>query len=245
MHVTKSLIAPLALVALAACNSSTPDLAEVEHDQREIFFRLGRLERSVEQAATPTPSPAAPEPKKYPDKVYDIPVGASPVKGAKNAAITIVEFSDFQCPPCAQTRTLVKQVLDAYPKDARLFYKHYPLTSIHENAMNAAKAAIAAGKQGKFWEMHDLLYQNQSALGVDKLTEYAGTIGLDVPRWVKDFSSADVGERVAQDVRDGQAADVDATPTFFVNGKRVGDRSFDEFKSMIEGAMRARPGKKG
>ena len=243
MLVTKILLAPLALVA--ACGSSTPEFEEVLRDQREIFRKLGRLERSVEVAATPAAAPAAPEPKKYPDKVYDIPIAGAPVKGAKAAPVTIVEFADFQCPPCAQSRTLVKQVLDAYPKDVRFVYKQYPLTSIHHNAMNAAKAALAAEKQGKFWEMHEVLYANQSALGVDKLTEYAGTVGLDVPRWVKDFSSADVRERVASDVRDGQAADVDSTPTFFVNGKRMpNERSLDAFKTMIEGARRAGPAAK-
>src|SRR5437588_290907 len=95
--------------------------------------------------------------------------------------------------------------LDQVTRDQReifvkLVYKQFPLTAIHDNAMNAAKAAIAADKQGKFWEMHDLLYQNQSALGIDKLTEYAGTIGLDVPHWVKDFSSAAVQEQVVQEM---------------------------------------------
>ncbi len=235
----------LPFLALAACGSATPELEDVLRDQREIFRKLGRLERSVEVAAAPAAAPAAPEPKKYPDKVYDIPIGAAPVKGAKGAPVTIVEFADFQCPPCAQSRTLVKQVLDAYPKEVRLVYKQYPLTSIHDNAMNAAKAALAAEKQGKFWEMHEALYANQGALSVDKLTEYAGTVGLDVPRWVKDFSSPEIQEQVAGDVRDGQAADVDSTPTFFVNGKRMpNERSLDAFKTLIDGARRAEPARK-
>jgi len=245
MRVPRVVIGSLTLAALPACGPSGPDLDQVTRDQREIFFKLGRLERSVEQAATqPAAAAAAPEPK-YPDKVYDIPVGGSPVKGPAKAPVTIVEFSDFQCPPCGEARALVKQVVDAYPKDVKLVYKQFPLTAIHDNAMNAAKAAIAADKQGKFWEMHDLLYQNQSALGIDKLTEYAGKIGLDVPHWVKDFSSAAVQEQVVQEMRDGRAVDVDATPTFFVNGSRVGDRSFDGFKAMIERSLRAQPGKKG
>jgi len=127
----------------------------------------------------------------------------------------------------------------------KLVYKQFPLTAIHDNAMNVAKAAIAADRQRKFWEMHDILYRNQGELGIDRLTEYAGKIGLDVPHWVKDFSSAAVQEQVVQEMRDGHAADVDATRTFFVNGGRVGDRSFDGFKAMIERTLRAQPGKEG
>ena len=244
-RVMRVVIGSLALGSFPACGRSAPDLDQVTRDQREIFFKLGRLERSIEQAATqPAAAAAAPEPK-YPDKVYDIPVGGSAVKGPAKAPVTIVEFSDFQCPPCGEARALVKQIVEAYPKDVKLVYKQFPLTAIHNNAMSAAKAAIAAGRQGKFWEMHDVLYQNQSELGTDKLTEYAGKIGLDVPRWVKDFSSAAVQEEVVQEMRDGRAADVDATPTFFVNGSRVVDRSFDGFKALIEKSLRAQPGRKG
>jgi protein-disulfide isomerase len=244
-RVMRVVIGSVALGGFPACGRSVPDLDQVTRDQREIFFKLGRLERSVEQAATqPAAATAAPAPK-YPDKVYDIPVGGSPVKGPAKAPVTIVEFSDFQCPPCGEARALVKQILEAYPKDVKLVYKQFPLTSIHDNAMNAAKAAIAAGRQEKFWEMHDFLYQHQSELGIDKLTEYAGRIGLDVPRWVKDFSSTAVQEQVVREMQDGRAADVDATPTFFVSGSRVEDRSFDGFKSMIERSLRAQPGKTG
>jgi protein-disulfide isomerase len=244
-RVMRVVIGSLALGSFPACGRSAPDLDQVTRDQREIFFKLGRLERSIEQAATqPAAAAAAPEPK-YPDKVYDIPVGGAPVKGPAKAPVTIVEFSDFQCPPCGEARALVKQIVEAYPKDVKLVYKQFPLTAIHNNAMSAAKAAIAAGRQGKFWEMHDILYQNQGELGTDKLTEYAGKIGLDVPRWVKDFSSAAVQEEVVQEMRDGRAADVDATPTFFVNGSRVVDRSFDGFKALIEKSLRAQPGRKG
>jgi len=246
MHVMEAVIGCLALAALPACGPSAPDLDDVKRDQREILFRLGRLDRSVEGAATqPAAAPAAPEVKTYPDKVYEILVGASPVKGPKSAPVTIVEFSDFQCPPCGDSRDLVKQVLQAYPEDVKLVYKQFPLIGVHDHALDAAKAAIAADKQGRFWEMHDILYQNQRELSVDKLTEYAGRIGLDVPRWVKDFSSQEVQEQVANERRDGRAADVDATPTFFVNGKRVGERSLGEFRTMIEEALRTRPGKKG
>jgi protein-disulfide isomerase len=238
----------LAVALLVGCDPKAPDFEDVKKDQREILYKLGGLDKSIQQMGSKPagePSGFAEQRKDYPNKIYTIPVGTSAVKGPGDAAVTIVEFSDFQCPPCGESRELVKRVLDAYPEDVRFVYKQFPLPSIHKNAMAAAKASVAAGKQGKFWEMHDVLYQNQNALDTDKLTEYAQKIGLDVPRWVRDFSSPEVQEQVAQDMRDGRTADVDATPTFFVNGKRMGQRSFEDFKQEIEEALRAKGTKKG
>jgi protein-disulfide isomerase len=110
---------------------------------------------------------------------------------------------------------------------------------MHPNAMPAAKAAAAAGKQGKFWEMHDILFQNNRELSADKLKEYAGKIGLDVARWEKDYNSPEIEQDIKKDMADGQAADVSGTPTFFVNGKRAMTRSFDGFKDMIDTALKA------
>ncbi len=109
---------------------------------------------------------------------------------------------------------------------------------MHPKAMPSAKAAAAAGKQGKFWEMHDMLFQNNRELGFDKLKEYAGKIGLDVARWEKDYNSPDIEQEIKKDMADGQAAEVTGTPTFFVNGKRVTNRSVDGFKEMIEAAKK-------
>jgi protein-disulfide isomerase len=116
---------------------------------------------------------------------------------------------------------------------------------MHPNAMNASKAAVAAGKQGKFWEMHDIMFQNNRDLGVDKLKEYAGKIGLDVDKWEKDFNSPDVDQQVQKEMGEGRQADVQGTPTFFINGKRVMNRSFEGFKDMIETALKDQGEKKG
>ena len=116
---------------------------------------------------------------------------------------------------------------------------------MHPNAMNAAKASVAAGKQGKFWEMHDIMFQNARELGVDKLKEYAGKIGLDVGRWEKDFNSPAVEQQVQKEMAEGRAADVSGTPTFFVNGKRVMNRSVDGFKDMIDASLKEPGEKKG
>jgi len=130
-------------------------------------------------------------------------------------------------------------VLKEYPTDVNFVYKNFPLpATMHPNAMNAAKAAVAASKQGKFWEMHDIMFQNARELGVDKLKDYAGKIGLDVTRWEKDFNSPDVDQQVQKEMAEGRGADVTGTPTFFVNGKRVMNRSVEGFKDMIEAAKK-------
>src|SRR2546427_5532894 len=104
---------------------------------------------------------------------------------------------------------------------------------MHPNAMPAAKATAAAGKQGKFWEMHDIVFKNNRELGYDKLKEYAGQIGLDVARWEKDFNAPEVQQQIEKDMADGRAADVQGTPTFFIGGERVSNPPLEGFQQMI------------
>jgi len=111
---------------------------------------------------------------------------------------------------------------------------------MHPNALPSSKAAVAAGKQGKFWEMHDIIFKNNRELSYDKLKEYAGQVGLDVARWEKDYNSPDVQQAIDKELADGRAADVQGTPTFFVNGKRVANRSLEGFKQMIDDALKAK-----
>jgi protein-disulfide isomerase len=132
----------------------------------------------------------------------------------------------------------VDQVLKAYPKDVKFVYKEFPLTSIHRNALNAARAAVAAQKQGKFWEMHDKIFANQRALSPDNLKQYAQEIGLDVPRFEKDMASPEVQKQVDDDMKLAQEVQVRGTPTLFLNGKRVMNRSFEGLKEMIDQALR-------
>ena len=227
---------PLAILTLAilpGCGGrdERADLAEIKKQQQEILAKLDGLEKAVAQVKA---APAAARPQIDPNKVYQIPVGGSSTKGAADAKVTVVEFADYQCPFCAQAVPLVQQVLDAYPKDVRVVYKQFPLTSIHPNALPASKAALAAGKQGKFWEMHELIYQNSRQLSPDKLKELAQQLGLDVARWERDMASPEVMAQIEQDQKDGRAADVTGTPTIFVNGKRLMNRSLDGFKAMID-----------
>ena len=130
-------------------------------------------------------------------------------------------------------------MLQAYPNDVNFVYKQFPLpATMHPNAMPAAKATAAATKQGKFWEMHDIVFKNNRELGFDKLKEYAGQVGLDVARWEKDFNAPEVQDQINKDMADGRAADVQGTPTFFVNGKRVATRSVEGFKQMVDDALK-------
>ena len=132
-------------------------------------------------------------------------------------------------------------MLQAYPSDVNFVYKQFPLpATMHPNALPSSKAAVAAGKQGKFWEMHDIIFKNNRELSYDKLKEYAGQVGLDVARWEKDYNSPDVQQAIDKELADGRAADVQGTPTFFVNGKRVANRSLEGFKQMIDEALKAK-----
>ena len=128
-----------------------------------------------------------------------------------------------------------------YPSYANFVYKQFRLpATMHPNALPSSKAAVAAGKQGKFWEMHDIIFKNNRELSYDKLKEYAGQVGLDVARWEKDYNSPDVQQAIDKELADGRAADVQGTPTFFVNGKRVANRSLEGFKQMIDDALKAK-----
>ena len=232
----------LALVAVAGCDRRSEELEEVRRDQREILFRLGILTKAIEQAGSRAPTAANPG---NPPQVYEIALGESPVKGRRDAPVTIVEFSDFQCPGCKTYLALVNQVLQLYPKDVKLVYKEFPLAEIHANAVDAAKAALAAARQGKFWEMHDMMYQNQDALGMNELKQYAQNVGLDVLQWQKDFSSPEVQQQLTREAAEGRAAGVDSTPSFFVNGRRIAAGTIEEFKLLIQEALNGDRGKTG
>jgi len=120
----------------------------------------------------------------------------------------------------------------------KFVYKQYPLTQLHANAMNAARAALAAHKQGKFWEMHDKLFANQDALQPDQLKEYAAQIGLNVARFEKDMASSEVQKQIDEESRLADQSGVTGTPTLFVNGKRVQNRSLESLKGMIEESLK-------
>ena len=221
--------------ALAGCGASPADVEEIKKGQKEILAKLDALDKAVQQVKA---APAAGQrPQVDPNKVYTINAGDSPARGPADAKVTIVEFSDYQCPFCSQAETLLDQVMVAYPKDVKRVYKQFPLTSIHPNAMPASKAALAAGKQGKFWEMHGKLFANARELTPDNFKKWAGELSLDVPKFEKDMASPEVQAAIDKDMQDARSADVTGTPTIFVNGKRLQQRSMDGFKAAIDPSL--------
>jgi len=161
------------------------------------------------------------------------------IKGDKEAATTLIEYSDFQCPACGSYYPIVKKVTEDLGAKVRFAYRHFPLPQ-HKNAKLAATVAEAAGKQGKFWEMHDLIFQNQSDWSEEKnvailFAKYAQDIGLDLARFQTDIASDDIKAKIENDYKSGVKAGVNSTPSFFLNGKKMDNpRNYDEFKNAIE-----------
>jgi protein-disulfide isomerase len=152
------------------------------------------------------------------DDPVSIPVAGAPTLGPPNAPITLVEFSDFQCPYCIAAVPQIRAVMSAYPTQVKLIFKQYPL-DIHSQAELAAYAALAAHKQGKFWAMHDAMFASRD-LSRDNILALAEKSGLDMKRFQTDLASTDVHETLIRDIQDGDRAGVQGTPTIFVNGKR-------------------------
>jgi len=163
-------------------------------------------------------SPKAHRPKLLEDAVK-IPVAGAPVRGPEDARITLVEFSDFECPYCSAAVKQVDAVMAAYPKDVKLIYKQFPL-SMHPHAEMAAEASLAARDQGKFWEMYEALFRNFRQLSKPKIAELAKEIGLDMNQFNADLNSGKYKKEVEKDIADGEAANVYGTPAFYINGKQ-------------------------
>ena len=158
-----------------------------------------------------------------PEAVLDDPikidVTGDPSRGPDNARVTIVEFSDFQCPFCSEAVAQTKLVMRQFPKDVRLVFKQFPLDS-HAQAEFGAEAALAAQAQGKFWEMHDMLYAGFPNISRTRVMSYAQKLGLDMTRFTADLNSHKYRARVMKEEQQGEDAGVGGTPTFFINGKK-------------------------
>ncbi len=162
----------------------------------------------------------ADEPPPVLDKPVKLTVDGDPVRGPATAKVTVVEFSDFQCPYCAIATGEVGQVLKQFPKDVRFIFKQFPL-DIHSQAGIAAEASLAAQAQGKFWELHDKMYANYRQINRARILVWATEIGLDLNRFRSDLDSHKYAARVTAEEKQGEDAGVEGTPTFFINGKRL------------------------
>lgn len=168
---------------------------------------------------------------------HTIAVDGEPSVGPATAPVTIVMFSDFQCPACARTHPVLKQVIGEYSGKVRLVVRDYPLEGTHLDAFNAALAANAAAKQGKYVEYIERLYTNQNSLDKSALTRFATELGLNVKQFEIDFSDAAAAAEIRQDQRDGDAVGVGGTPTIFVNGVKVHSLSASAFRRAIDRAL--------
>lgn len=193
---------------------------------------------AVNANVNPTPTPT-PTPEASGDVSKTAPVTDSDhIKGNKNAKITLLEYSDFQCPFCQRHVPTLEQVLEQYGDDVRLVYRHFPLNSIHPQAQKAAEASECAAEQGKFWEMHDLMFANQSALDVTSLKGYAKTLGLNQSQFDSCLDTGKFAGKVNQQAAEAQAAGITGTPGTFVNDQLVkGAYPIATFQQIIDSML--------
>ena len=159
---------------------------------------------------------------------FELSVPVSPVDhvlGPLHAHVTLVEYGDFECPNCKQAAPAVKLLLERFTERVRLIFRHFPLVEVHPHAMQAAEAAECAGAQGKFWPMHDLLFDNQLHLKPNQIHAYATRVGIDMVRYTAEMDDHVYLQRIREHQQSGHASGVRGTPTFFVNG-RLQDVSF-------------------
>ncbi|MBF0122565.1 MAG: thioredoxin domain-containing protein [Candidatus Omnitrophica bacterium] len=214
-------------------------------DLKSILARLDALERRVkvmEESGDDEPKAERKPPQRDLSTVHQIPVGKSAVFGKADAPVTIVVFNDFECPFCGRFYPAALEAAKAYPDKVKLVVKHFPL-SFHQAARPAAKAALAAGVQGKFYEMTDLLFQNTKELTEDKFKALAGQLKLNVAQFMKDYKGRDDEweERIDEDMELAQKVGVQGTPSYYLNGRAVRPGSPDDWKTMISGILNAKP----
>ncbi len=170
--------------------------------------------------------------------VQNISTDDDPAQGRADAPVTVVMFSDLQCPACSAVHPVLKKAMAEYGDKIRFVVRDFPLVNNHENAFNAALAANAANAQNKFFEYIEILYQNQDKLDVESLKKYALDLGLDQKRFDADFADKKFATEVGKDMKDGKDYGVGATPTIFVNGIKVRTLSYESFRNSIEQALK-------
>jgi protein-disulfide isomerase len=161
------------------------------------------------------------------------------IKGNRDAKIVLIEYGDFQCPACGFYFSVLKKLSEEFGENIAIVYRHFPLFSIHPNAKTAAYAAEAAGKQGKFWEMYDLIFSNQAEWSDKKNVDeifvgYAQSLNLNIDQFKEDFSSKEIRQKIEDSYQNALRLGLDSTPSFFLNGKKiVNPRNYEDFKNII------------
>lgn len=258
-HILQTLSAASLVVALLVGTTTAPAVAEIsEKDFNKAIERfltsdagMEKLGSSMERyfqrkqrdAMKKQEEDAAAELEEQFKHPVKMDVGKSPAIGPKDAKITIVEFSDFQCPYCNRGRTTMEEVMKAYPNDVRVVFKHYPLP-FHKDAEPAAKASWAAQQQDKFWEFHDALFKNQDKIGKEFFIQTAKDLKLDIDQFEKDMNSEAAAKQVKEDMELGSKNGIQGTPGFFVNGVAVkGAYPVSHFKKIIDRWLNNKAGK--
>jgi hypothetical protein len=217
---------------LAPCPDQPVDLAQCVKEARDCKScapAASFLVRMVRRGKTRSQIETAYKLRFGHDQVKQISLGDSPAKGPASASVTIVEWADFECPFCAATDPAFAKLLESYPEGVRLVFKNYPL-SIHEHAEKAARAAMAANKQGKFWDLHRLMFEatrKDMKLDEPTLQKLAKQAGLDMQRFADDAGSEAVADAVARDRKQGNALDLKGTPLIYINGRHFDLDYFD------------------
>jgi protein-disulfide isomerase len=201
-----------------------------ENKEREATVAFAEQLRRASTFQINLTAPESPE--------FAIATDDQPLKGNPNASVTIVEFTDFECPSCARQLPVLERIVNEFGDRVRLVVRDFPLSQ-HANARKAAEAAEAAREQGKYWEYIAVLFRNQSALGIDKLKQYATEVGLDRARFDASLDTGRFADKVQRDVLDARKLGVNGTPAVYINGKRLSDNTYESVKSAVETALKA------
>ena len=201
-------------------------------------LRAGKNENEAIEIAKASKWGQGPQKPKLLEDPVSIPTAGSPAKGADNASITLVEFSDFQCPYCGLAVAKLDAVMNAYPGKIKLIFKQFPLET-HSQAAFAAEAAIAAHRQAKFWPLHDAMFAHRRDLSRPAVVAMARNVGLDMQRFEADLQSPETKRTVMRDMQDGDKAGVEGTPSVFINGRKYnGSLDLPEMKKVIEDELK-------
>jgi len=204
------------------------EIEEIKESQKKILAKLDDMAKSRGPAAPQRPSGPAPE------KTYAIPIESAHAKGSKDAWITIIVVSDFQCPFCKRVTPTLKEVEGKYGSDVRTVFIHNPLP-FHNRAMPTAMAAECSGEQGKFWQMHDAMFETQQELEDNHLEGYAKKIGVDVGKWKSCYTSNKFKSKIEDQQKLANQFGARGTPAFFINGRFLsGAQPFPAFDALVE-----------
>jgi protein-disulfide isomerase len=227
--IAAALIVAAALVGSSAMITSSLEATTEELAAVRAAIATGPLGAAPQRRAQ-AQRPARPDPEKR----YSISVDGAPSWGPDSAKVTVVEFSDFQCPFCGRVWPTLQRLRGEYGDDVRIVFKHMPL-NIHPKARGAHIAAEAAHRQGKFWEMHNKIFAKPRQLDDATFAAYATELGLDVDQFQQDLKSPDVQKKVDADIKEAASVGVSGTPGFFINGRFLsGAQPFESFKSVID-----------